>query len=293
MIEILRLYLLASLLATPCLASSTIIKISSDTIQDPYQLVGSTKAPTSELSKVPWFPELLEYEIHWGIISVGQANLRTSQVEDFNGTPAVRIVSEATSNGFCDTFYKVRDLNESWLQANDFYSLGYSKHLREGSFYRNEWVLYDYLEKIYLSKTTNRDGTFYYKQGSIPGLVQDILSSLYYIRTKNLKVGEDITLDANTKDNWPLLIKVLSEKNVEVPAGKFDVVVVEPVLRHEGIFVRKSKRLEVWMTNDERHIPVYMRAEVGFGHVTAKLVRINAWPEGPGGKAAPSSAPPN
>lgn len=218
---------------------------------------------------------MLEYQISWGFVSVGVADLKTSQVETFNGVPSVRIVSQATSNGFCDAFYKVRDLNESWIQASDFYSLGYSKHLEEGHFYRNEWVLYDYPRKAFLSKTTNKDGSFSYKQGTIPGPVQDILSSLYFIRTKPLHVGDEVVLDANTKDNWPLVIKVLSRTHVKVPAGKFDVVVVEPFVRQEGIFVQKGRHLQVWMTDDARHIPVQMSVEVLFGHVTAKLLRIN------------------
>ena len=261
------------------------MQLSSTAVENPYQLVRSTVAATPELSNVPWFPEFLEYSIEWGIFSVGQANLKTSQVEDFNGSPAVRIVSQATSNGFCDAFYKVRDLNESWIQATNFYSLGYSKQLREGHFYRNEWVLYDYSHKTYLAKTTNQDGTFLYRQGPIPGRVQDILSSLYFIRTKALKAGDEIILDVNTKNNWPLSIKVLSRSHVNLPAGKFDVVVVEPFVRHEGIFVQKGRHLQVWMTDDSRHIPVYMSVEVFFGHVVARLTRIN------GKTLSPSAAP--
>lgn len=248
-----------------------------EAISTPYELVRSTATPTEELAAVKWFPEKLEFEVKWGVLSVGTANLIASRVEDFNGTTAVRIVSETTSNKFCDAFYKVRDLNESWIEAHDFYSLGYSKKLREGSFFRDEWVLYDYDHRTFLSKTVNRDGSFLYKKGDIPpaGRVQDVLSSMYSIRNKPLKVGDQIDLVANTRENWPLVIKVLYHTRIDVPAGRFDTVVVEPFLTKEGIFIQKGRRLQIWMTDDPRHIPVAMSVEVFFGHVSAQLVRIN------------------
>ncbi|MBI4387107.1 MAG: DUF3108 domain-containing protein [Elusimicrobia bacterium] len=231
-----------------------------------------------ELSSVPWFGERLEYQVQWGVFTVGTSNLQAEQVEDFNGEPAVRIVSEARSNGFCDTFYKVRDLNESWIHARTFHSLGYSKRLREGQFFRDEWVLYDHARNAYLAKRMDQDQSFQYETGTIPGRVQDILSSLYFIRTHPLRVGDEIVLDVNTKSNWPLVIKVLRKSRVTVPAGTFNCVIVEPFLRQEGIFVQKGKRMQVWMTDDARHLPVHMSVEVFFGSVTASLIKATRSP---------------
>src|SRR3974390_1233004 len=90
-----------------CAPSTPAIALSSSTLEDPYPLIRSTVSSTPELANVPWFPESLEYKVHWGILAVGSANLQPSVVEDFNGSPAVRIVSQAVSNKFCDSFYKV------------------------------------------------------------------------------------------------------------------------------------------------------------------------------------------
>jgi len=45
---------------------------------------------------------------------------------------------------------------------------------------------------------------------------------------------------------------------------------VEPVLREPGVFVSKGKKLQVWMTTDETHMPVLMRSEIFIGHVSAE-----------------------
>ena len=57
-----------------------------------------------------------------------------------------------------------------------------------------------------------------------------------------------------------------------MPAGTFDCFLVEPQLRTPGMFIAKGKKLQVWLTADDRHMPVRMRTEVFFGHVVADLV---------------------
>jgi len=266
--------LLAAALGAPPAARGA-VPIALETVSQPAQLMGAVLPLTSDYAQVPFRPpENLEFEVKWGILSVGTSNLQSKEVVDFNGRPAFHIVSEAHSSGFCDTFYKVRDLNESWMDAVSLDSLGYNKQLREGKFFRDEWVLFDYANKRFASKTTNKDNEIKVATGTIAGPVQDILSSMYLLRSKDLQVGTEILLDVNTKKNWPLVVKVLRKKRITVPAGTFDTLEIEPFLRDEGIFIQKGKRLQVWLTDDARKIPVRLSVEVFFGNVTASLTKI-------------------
>ncbi|MFA5139489.1 MAG: HAD-IIIA family hydrolase [Elusimicrobiota bacterium] len=248
----------------------------SPSLSSPYELINSTAPLTQPPQRMPWLPEALEYEVKWGIFLMGFSNLRITQVDDFAGQSAYRIVSEARTNGFADAFYKVRDLNESWLRADDLVSLGYLKQLREGKFFRDEWVLYDYPARSYLSRRTDKDASFEVSTGTLPGFVQDVLSSLYYVRSHKLAVGDEVVLDVNTRKTWPLVAKVLRKTRVEVPAGKFDVVIVDVRIREEGIFMQKGKELQVYLTDDERHLPVLMKVEIVFGHISAYLTRVKS-----------------
>lgn len=267
--------ILCSTVAAETAAFAAGVPLSSAAVRDPHELVVGKAEPTPELFKAPWFQESLEFGIQWGVISVGKADMQAKHLELFNGTPTVRLIAVANSNGFCDAFYKVRDVNESWIDARDFSSLGYVKRLREGNFFRDEWVLYDYPHLAFLSRTTNREGNYAVRVGTVPGRVQDILSSLYFIRTKPLKVGDEIVMDVNTRETWPLVVKVLRREEVDVPAGRFKCIVVQPFLRKEGIFIQKGKNLQVWLTDDDRRLPVRMSVEVFFGHVTASLLRAS------------------
>ena len=74
-----------------------------------------------------------------------------------------------------------------------------------------------------------------------------------------------------SKKNFPLKLKVLKKEKVKVPAGEFETLKVEPVMREEGIFKAKG-RIWVWLTDDQYKMPVMMKTEVFFlGSVTALL----------------------
>lgn len=270
--------LLLALLSLPACAAEPVavpsLPLTGAVFPSPQELVRGPAAFPPGTVPPAWFPEALEFEIKWGLFMVGWASLKMQEVVDFAGTPAYRIVSEAWSNKFCDGFYKVRDLNESWIRTTDHASLGYSKKLREGHFFRDEWVRFDYRDNTFTSHKIDRDGTVTPSSGTIPGAVQDILSSVYYIRPKTLKVGEEVVLDVNDKTNWPLVVRVVRRQTITVPAGTFKTVLVEPALRREGIFIQKGKKLEIWLTDDERHMPVFLRVEVFFGHISAYLKKV-------------------
>jgi hypothetical protein len=238
----------------------------------PSQLMGAQVPYSPKYAPLPVFPEKLTLDVTWGMLSVGEATLGVDKIVMFNGRPAYHLVSEARSNSFCDTFYEVRDLNESWLDAKTLTSLGYSKKLREGHYYRDVWVLYDRDAGTFVQRQTRKDGTYEVKTGTIPAQVQDILSSVFFVRAHELPDGGRVVVDVNTPDNWPLVVNVTKREPVKTSDGsKHPAVLVEPAMRREGLFIQKGKRLRLWLSDDAARRPLMMKVEVFFGHVTAVL----------------------
>ena len=240
-------------------------------IVSPAELTGPATSYAADFKPLPVFPEKLRVSVSWGLLGVGNATMNVEEIVMFNGRPAYHLVNEARSNGFCDNFYVVRDRNESWLDARTLTSLGYYKQLREGSFHRDEWVLYDHNSHTFVARRTSRDGSFSVRTGTIPVQVQDVLSSVYFTRAQLLANGSEVIIDVNTPENWPLVVKVGERANVKVPAGRFHAVLVEPAMRREGLFVQKGKNLRLWLSDDAQKRPLLMKVEVFFGHVTASL----------------------
>lgn len=218
--------------------------------------------------------EELTFSVRWGAITGGYSTLEIRNLQRISGQAAYHIVSEAHSTGLVDTFYHVNDLNEAWLDAASPRSLRYAKNIHEGKYRVQEVVELDQSEHQYRRSESRLDKkTHEEKTGTIPANVLDILGSLYYVRTLPLTVGQAYTIDVQSGDKtWPLTVNVKKRERIRVKAGKFDCFRLEPVLREQGIFISKGKKLEVWVTADARHMPVLMRSEIFIGHVSAELV---------------------
>ncbi|MEK7288027.1 MAG: DUF3108 domain-containing protein [Elusimicrobiota bacterium] len=214
------------------------------------------------------------YSVSWGMIKVGRSSLGSYDIVPFNGKEAYHIVSTARTLPFFDTFYKVRDRNESWLETKTFISMGFGKHLREGRFRRSETVIYDHAAGKFMATVHKNKGEPVQEEGPMKPMAYDVLSALYWVRAQNLKVGQEISIDVNTRQDWPLAVRVLGEERIRVPAGEFQCLKVEPVLRGEGIFIQKGKSMQIWFTNDARKIPILVKADVFIGAVKAELEEI-------------------
>jgi hypothetical protein len=55
-----------------------------------------------------------------------------------------------------------------------------------------------------------------------------------------------------------------------VEAGTFNCVLVEPLMKEGGLF-KSEGRIIIWMTNDERKIPVKVSTKVVVGSIDAEL----------------------
>ncbi len=234
----------------------------------------ANKTPSTEKynSKVAWENEVLNFKISWKFIKAGEATIRNKGVVEIDDKKAYFIETTAKSASVINAFFKVRDINHSWIDTNNFYSLGYGQSIKEGGYRRDEWVTFDYKNNKYYGQKKKKDGLIREFEGKLNTEVYDILSSFFYIRTKDLKVGENVIIDVNNRNKtYPLQIEVIKKETIKVPAGKFDCILVEPKLRKDsGIFVSKGT-LKVWLTDDKYKMPVLMRSKVFIGSVNVKL----------------------
>jgi len=222
-----------------------------------------------ELNNV-WGPgEKLDFSVRWQFITVGYATMEIRGPEEGGGRMAYHIFTDARTAPFFDNCYKVRDTNESWIDTESICSLKFVSNVNESKHVKMDTELYD-----------QENGTFSLveenKRGPIPAWVQDVLSSLYYLRTKELTVGKAISIDTHSgNDSWPLVIKVVKREKISVPAGEFNCILVEPAIREgAGIFEARGK-LWVWLTDDARKVPVKMSSKIPIGSVEAVLTEMH------------------
>ncbi len=209
--------------------------------------------------------ELLVFDVAYGFVIAGTAVMAVPDTQWIHNRPCYRIMTEARSSKFFSKIFEVKDRVVSFVDMEGLFPWRFEKHLREGKYSSDKIVHFDQINHLAI------DGQDTVK---IPPFIQGILSSFYYIRTLDLKVGKHIDID-NYGDGkiYPLRVLVLKKEKIEVPAGTFRCIVVEPVMRVEGIF-NQMGQLRIWLTDDERRMPVLMKSKVLIGSIDARLRKI-------------------
>jgi hypothetical protein len=211
--------------------------------------------------------EYLRFSVGYGFLTAGQATLEVQDTNSHNDHLCYRIYSETKSNSFFDGFYKVRDTVISQIDVDGIFSRYFRKAINEGSFHSVREIEF----QPDLGQAISRKDTDEIDTVDIGSFAQDVLSAMYYVRTQPLKIGEVIKVNSVDRNKaHELSVRVLKKETVEVPAGQFDCIVVEPLLTEAGIFKQEGE-IKVWLTDDRLKMPVLMKSKVLVGSIHAEL----------------------
>jgi len=221
-------------------------------------------ASTDKRAKVPFGPgERMEYDVKFGILRVGNAHMEVVALDNLRGRPAWHTAFWVQGGNF---MYRVNDVYESWMDAETLSSLRFVQMLEEGG-KDTERRFEIYPERAIFIQTSKKPPK---EEASVSQPLDDG-SFLYFLRTIPLEVGK--TYDFNRyfrPDRNPVRIKVLRKESVKVPAGTFNAIVVQPVIKTKGIF-SENGHAEVWLSDDDKHIMLQLKSKLSFGSLNLYL----------------------
>jgi hypothetical protein len=227
--------------------------------------------------------ERLVFTVRYGMIKAGTAVMEIVDRKKVDGRPAYHVVSTANSNSVFDGIYRVRDRVVSLMDEDRLYSLYFEKHLREGRYRADQQVRFDHVRAV----ATYHDG----REAAITPGAFDVLAAFYRVRTMPLQPGQRFFLDSHdNRKNFPLRVTVQRRERVETPAGTFDCLAVEPTLR-SGAFFKNEGKLTIWLTDDDRRMPVLMRSKLPIGAISVELIEYQR--PLPPRSSAPLQVPPD
>ncbi len=217
--------------------------------------------------KVPFGPgEHLTYKLKLGPFSVGEGHMEVMGLDSVRGelTYHTSLRLEGGVPG-----YRVRDDFQSWFGVQDLVSQRFIKNQREGSYraYRH----YEFFPEEMRFERGDND-----EEKDMPtDQPLDDVSFLYFVRSLPLEVGAEFSFDRYFKEGGnPVVIRVLRIETIEVPAGRFETIVVRPIIQTRGMFSQGGEA-ELYFTNDERRILVLLKSKVPLvGSLTLHLKSI-------------------
>jgi hypothetical protein len=241
---------------------------------DSLHTVYEVTAPDKPLRITPvcdfFQAETLVYDIGWGPFKAGNV-IFTTEPDPVHHT--IHVGGKALSNKFVGSFYRMRDYIISTLDEKGLYPLFFEQHLREGKHYQADgWIVYDHVK-----------GKMYVKERSVktidaPPLVNDYLSVLYVVRSMHFAPGDTFSLPLFAdKKVRPLLFFCRERKTMNRYDDKsVSCLLVEPKLVGDNGAFNKNDKLQVWLSDDERKIPIQIKSKIKVGSITAKLVWASA-----------------
>lgn len=236
-------------------------------LQQQIRIRADTVQARSEITPVPFGPgEELRYNVKLGVFSVGDGFLKLMSMDTVRGHPTYHAIMQIDGG---IPLARVHDRFETWFDVEGLFTRRFIKDQNEVSYKRLQHIEFFPEEGVLTDTVTGYRGPI-----AVDRPLDDI-SFIYFVRSLPLEVGDVYYLNRYFSEGGnPVRIEVTAIDTVEVPAGRFETLVVRPAARAKGLFAEGGEA-EIHLSNDDRRLLVYMRTAVPvIGSMTLHLERI-------------------
>lgn len=231
--------------------------------------------------------ERLVYKIEWDppwymfflpSMEAGEAELELAGETQYKNRTALKIVLRARSSGMLARMagMKVEDEFVLFTNPESFCTIGLSTRIREGKRKRQIDVEYFgetgqlYIREVDEAATPPKVRKDEMKN-NIPPCVHDPLSAVYLFRRAPLRVDYSQSMViANDDKIQEVKVHVEKREQVSLASGKTAAWRVNTTALKGQLF-RATGQFRIWVSADERRLPVQFEAKVNLGRVLGKL----------------------
>jgi len=212
----------------------------------------------------PWaVGETLTYSAKLGMLSLGSGTLQVAGIDTVRGAPSFRFRFRLQGK---TVFYSLDDVLESYTGTRDMISRRFVQH-----FVENDKPSHRVFE-IYPDSGFYREHAKDTVVRPAPPDPLDDAAFFYFVRVTPLEVGKTYKYNRYfRKEKNPVTIEVVKREKMELPDGReVPCLVLHPVIDTKGMFSKRSDT-RLWLTDDERRLPVQIRSKFPFGTITLRL----------------------
>jgi len=215
------------------------------------------------------FPQkqTLTYEVDWRVFPAGTAVLHFEAVGDRE-----RINANADTSGAINLLFHVSDRFQSSFDRTRGCTDDFNKQTIEGRRQVSSTLHLDYSQnRSILNEKNLVTGQAKRVESPISGCLTDLLTGVFYASSQPIELGHSFVMPVVDAMNVvPVTMKVEGREEVKTPLGTFKTLRVEPTAS-AGV-VKNRGNIWIWYTDDERHLPVQMRARLFWGTITFRLI---------------------
>jgi len=220
--------------------------------------------------------ERIVSRLYWGAIPVGSSRAETRWVR-LKGRRLLGIRVRTRTNRIVKRIYPVDDVVETLVDPETFLPVRFEKKLSEGRYRCHEVTVFDHEHGVARWQSL-RSGRR--KEYSIRKDTRDLLSFMYYLRTRDFEVGRSERFEVMADEKlYELSLDVERSERVRTLDGKRRrCMKIEPHASFRGIFVHKG-RMWVWVTQSKPHLLARMAVRVPVASVKMILEKVTRVPQ--------------
>ena len=216
--------------------------------------------------------EAFDYSIEWRLINAGKAHLEWDAA--IPGSPTTGDVKlHVESAGLVSRVFLVNDEYTAAMKSG-FCAESTLIQAQEGARHKETRVTYDDVahKAFYVEKDLNKNTTTT-QDVAIPGCVHDLIGGLIALRFVHLEPGKTAQIPVSDGKKF-VMAKVESQREepLKTAFGVVNTVKYEIYL-FDNVLFRRSGHLHVWITDDDRRLPIQLEVRLTFtiGTITFRL----------------------
>ena len=214
------------------------------------------------------FPQrqTLTYSVDWRVFPAGTAVLHF----EANGDRE-RITANADTIGAINLLFHVGDKFQSTFDRSKGCTYEFDKQIVEGRRQNNSTQRLEYGQgKSVLDEKNMVSGQTKHSEMPIGGCVTDLLTGVFYASSQPMEVGHTFVIPVvDALRTVPVTMKVEAREEIKTTLGTFKTLRAQPTA--DAGVVKNRGNIWIWYTDDDRHLPVQMRARLVWGTITFRL----------------------
>lgn len=220
--------------------------------------------------------ERLTYQISWESgpldLPAGEATLTVAARDTGADAPGWTFEARAATADWVSNFFEARDRFTTEADAG-LRPLRHTREIREGRRSLDRSYVFDHGRRVVrIGDTPESVAAPDALSLPIPEGVRDALATFYYVRSLPLEPDTTISLPVNDNGrNFVLQLRVGSVEEIDHGGRRVPALRLEPVLDRR-VERRQPVSLTLWLSADERRVPLVVAVSAGFGQVRAILV---------------------
>jgi hypothetical protein len=210
--------------------------------------------------------QTLTYAVDWRVFTVA-----TAQVHFEAQGQRERLLVDTETSGAINMLFHLSDHFQSTFDRQFGCTYQVDKQAVEGRRRLTSTLSLNYAQgRSVLEEKNLVNGQSKRLEAAVPGCVTDLLTGMFYASSQPMEVGKSFVVPiVDAQRTVPVTMRVEGREEIKTTLGTFKTLRVQPTA--DAGVVKNRGHIWIWYTDDDRHLPVQMRARSFWGTITFRL----------------------